>query len=122
MNSVNTLPGSLAKIQSTVQSPHNIEAEQQLLGAILLNNEVFDRVSSIINSDHFFEPVHKRIFETSASRIGKNLLVSPVTLKTYFEDDEGLQELGGPAYLVKLQGSSLQDQDLWLRLRQQWRR
>lgn len=107
MNSVNTLPGSLAKIQSTVQSPHNIEAEQQLLGAILLNNEVFDRVSSIINSDHFFEPVHKRIFETSASRIGKNLLVSPVTLKTYFEDDEGLQELGGPAYLVKLQGSSI---------------
>jgi replicative DNA helicase len=53
MNSVNTLPGSLAKIQSTVQSPHNIEAEQQLLGAILLNNEVFDRISSIINSDHF---------------------------------------------------------------------
>ena len=42
MNSVNTLPGSLAKIQSPVQSPHNIEAEQQLLGAILLNNEVFD--------------------------------------------------------------------------------
>ena len=99
MNSVNTLPGSLAKIQSTVQSPHNIEAEQQLLGAILLILSI-KAASSIINSDHFFEPVHKRIFETSASRIGKNLLVSPVTLKTYFEDDEGLQELGGPAYLA----------------------
>lgn len=87
--------------------PHNIEAEQQLLGAILTNNDVFDRVASVITAEHFFDPVHRRIYETAAARIHKNLLVSPVTLKPYFEEDEGLKELGGPAYLVRLQGASI---------------
>jgi replicative DNA helicase len=87
--------------------PHNIEAEQQLLGAILTNNDIFDKITSTVNSDHFFDPVHKRIFETCESRIQKNLLVSPVTLKPYFDEDEGLKELGGPAYLVRLQGASI---------------
>ena len=87
--------------------PHNIEAEQQLLGAILTNNDIFDRVSSLVKAEHFFDPVHQRIYEIAAARIHKNALASPVTLKGYFEDDPGLRELGGPAYLVRLAGAAI---------------
>ena len=82
--------------------PHNIEAEQALLGALLLNNEVHDRVSGIIGSHHFYEPVHGRIFEVAGKRIARGVHVSPVTLKAYLADDEGLAALGGPAYLARL--------------------
>ncbi len=87
--------------------PHNIEAEQQLLGAILTNNDVYDRIASKVKPEHFYDPVHRRIFEIAAARIQKNQLASPVTLKGYFEDDAGLQELGGPAYLVRLAGAAI---------------
>ncbi|MDX8348507.1 replicative DNA helicase [Cognatiyoonia sp. IB215446] len=87
--------------------PHSIEAEQQLLGAILTNNDVFDRVASIVGPQHFYDPVHARIFETAASRIAKNALASPVTLKTFLEDDAGLAELGGPPYLARLAGAAI---------------
>ncbi|WP_422074398.1 replicative DNA helicase [Tranquillimonas rosea] len=82
--------------------PHNIEAEQQLLGAILTNNDVYDRVASTISGAHFYEPVHGRIYEVAASRIAKNALASPVTLKAFLEDDPALADLGGPQYLVRL--------------------
>ena len=87
--------------------PHNIEAEQQLLGAILTNNDVYDRVASVISEAHFYDPVHARIYEVAASRIAKNALASPVTLKAFLEDDPGLKELGGPAYLVRLAGAAI---------------
>ena len=87
--------------------PHSIEAEQQLLGAILTNNDLYDRVSQILRAEHFYDPVHARIFETAAARIVKNNLASPVTLKAFLEDDEGLAELGGPAYLVRLAGAAI---------------
>ncbi len=87
--------------------PHNIEAEQQLLGAILTNNDVFDRISSLVKAEHFFDPVHQRVFEVAAARIQKNALASPVTLKAFLEDDQGLKELGGPAYLVRLAGAAI---------------
>ncbi|MFT4149552.1 MAG: replicative DNA helicase [Paracoccaceae bacterium] len=87
--------------------PHNIEAEQQLLGAILTNNDVYDRISSVVKADHFFDPVHRRIYEKAAARIQKNALASPVTLKPFFEEDEGLRELGGPSYLVRLAGAAI---------------
>jgi replicative DNA helicase len=87
--------------------PHNIEAEQQLLGAILTNNDVFDRISSLVKAEHFFDPVHQRIYEIASARIQKNALASPVTLKGYFEDDTGLKELGGPTYLVRLAGAAI---------------
>ncbi len=82
--------------------PNNVEAEQLLLGAILTNNDTYDRVSGIIQPEHFYEPVHARIFEVAAQRIELNSLASPVTLKAFLEDDEGLRELGGPVYLSKL--------------------
>lgn len=87
--------------------PHNIEAEQQLLGAILVNNDVYDRISSLVKPEHFFDPVHQRIFETASARIRKNALASPVTLKAFMEADEGLRELGGPAYLVRIAAAAI---------------
>ncbi|KPQ08411.1 MAG: replicative DNA helicase DnaB [Rhodobacteraceae bacterium HLUCCA12] len=87
--------------------PHNVEAEQQLLGAILTNNDIYDRVSSLVRAEHFFDPVHQRIFEIAAARIQKNALASPVTLKAFMEDDAGLKELGGPAYLARLAGAAI---------------
>lgn len=87
--------------------PHSLEAEQQLLGAILVNNDVFDRVDQILSPEHFYDPVHGRIYDVAATRIRRNQLSSPVTLKTFFADDAGLEELGGPAYLARLAGSSI---------------
>ncbi|HMO71557.1 MAG TPA: replicative DNA helicase [Paracoccaceae bacterium] len=87
--------------------PHSIEAEQQLLGAILTNNDVYDRIAALVRAEHFFEPTHRRIFEICAARIQKNALASPVTLKAFLEDDAGLKELGGPAYLARLAGAAI---------------
>ena len=102
--------GQTAEQSGHVQAdvmPHSIEAEQQLLGAILTNNDVYDRVASIIRGEHFYDPVHARIYDIAAARIAKNQLASPVTLKAFMEDDEGLKELGGPAYLARLAGAAI---------------
>ncbi len=87
--------------------PHNIEAEQQLLGVILTNNDVYDRIASLVRAEHFHDPVHARIFEIAAARIQKNALASPVTLKAFLEDDPGLRDLGGVAYLARLAGAAI---------------
>jgi replicative DNA helicase len=107
MNEVAAFNPTGAEVTSPDTVPHSIEAEQQLLGAILTNNDVYDRVAAIIGPAHFYDPVHARIFETAAARISKNNLASPVTLKAFFEDDEGLKELGGPAYLARLAGAAI---------------
>ncbi len=107
MNEIAAIRQDQQGSDETGELPHSIEAEQQLLGAILTNNDVFDRVASIIKPDHFFDPVHRRIYELAAGRIHKNALASPVTLKAFMEDDEGLKELGGPAYLVRLAGAAI---------------
>lgn len=101
------LPAVPAPADEIEALPHNIEAEQQLLGAILTNNDIYDRVSSLVKAEHFFDPVHQRIFEVAAARIQKNALASPVTLKAFFDEDQGLKELGGPAYLVRLAGAAI---------------
>ena len=67
--------------------PHNIEAEQALLGAILVNNEAFYRVSDFLEPKHFFEPIHQRIFELAGSLVRANKLATPVTLKTFLPAD-----------------------------------
>ena len=107
MNEVSSLQASEKGSEVSIGVPHSIEAEQQLLGAILTNNDLFDRVASIVRADHFYDPVHARIFETASARIAKNNLASPVTLKAFMEDDSGLAELGGPAYLVRLAGAAI---------------
>ena len=107
MNEISSLQASKKGSEVSIGVPHSIEAEQQLLGAILTNNDLFDRVASIVRADHFYDPVHARIFETASARIAKNNLASPVTLKAFMEDDSGLAELGGPAYLVRLAGAAI---------------
>jgi replicative DNA helicase len=87
-------------------APFNIEAEQQLLGAILNNNAFLDRVSDILKADHFFEPLHGRIYQIACDRIAKAHLVSPVVLKSLMEGDEGLQSVGGPSYLARMSGAA----------------
>ena len=87
-------------------APHNLEAEQALIGAILVNNEACDRVTGFLEPKHFYEGIHSRIFEAASTLIRAGKLVSPVTLKTYFETDETLNEIGGPAYLARLAASA----------------
>ncbi len=69
-------------------APHNIEAEQSLLGAILVNNEAYYRVSDFLDSNHFFEPIHQEIFQTIASLIRAGKVATPVTLKTFLPDTD----------------------------------
>ncbi len=94
-------------MQEATTLPNNVEAEQQLLGAILTNNDTYDRISAIVQPEHFYDPVHARIFQVAAERIKLNTLASPVTLKAFLEEDEGLKELGGPVYLARLAGAAI---------------
>src|SRR5271157_4917785 len=64
-------------------APHNIELEQALLGAILVNNEAFYRVSDFLEPRHFFEPAHQRVYEVAGSLIRAGKVATPVTLKTF---------------------------------------
>ena len=82
--------------------PCNIEAEQALIGSILVSNEIYDEITPIIDSKKFFDPIHSKIFETIEMLISKGLLANPITLKNHFENNEGLNELGGQEYLVKI--------------------
>ena len=99
--------GSSASLNKSLEYPSNIEAEQALLGTLLLNNDAFDKIRELINEDHFFDPVHSKIFELISSKIQKNSLASPVSLKPFFEHDKSLDDLGGPSYLVKLASSAI---------------
>ena len=89
------------------EMPHNIEAEQGLLGAILLNNEIFYEISDLINIDHFYEPVHRTIYEVINKLITKGQLATPITLKSYFEVEKNLEEIGGSIYLARLANSTV---------------
>ncbi len=107
------IPAQLRTVDSPVDAideartpPHNIEAEMALLGAILMNNESCDKVTSFLLPDHFFEPIHARIFDAAASLIRMGKLANPVTLKSFFENDSTLKEIGGPAYLARLAGNA----------------
>jgi replicative DNA helicase len=82
--------------------PHNIEAEQALLGAILINNEAYHRVSEFLRPEHFYEPVHGRIFEAMMRLIEQGRLADHLTLKVAFDEDEALRELDGAQYLARL--------------------
>ena len=82
--------------------PHNIEAEQALLGAILVNNEAFYRVSDFLEHRHFFEPIHQRIFELAGGLIRAGKLATPVTLKTFLPTDFDVAGLSLNQYLARL--------------------
>ena len=84
------------------KQPSNIEAEQALLGSILVNNDIIDEVSTIINPTSFYDPAHTKIYEVIETLNNKGMIANPITLKNYFEKDDMLNEVGGTEYLVKL--------------------
>ena len=92
---------------SSKELPHNIEAEQGILGAILLNNEIYYDISETINIDHFYEPVHRLVFEVIGKIISRGQIATPITLKSYFEVEKNLEEIGGSNYLVRLANSAV---------------
>src|ERR1700754_3245653 len=83
-------------------APHNIEAEQSLLGAILVNNDAFYRVSDFLEPKHFFEPLHQTIFETAGSLIRMGKVATPVTLKTFLPADTDIGGMTVAQYLARL--------------------
>ena len=82
------------------ESPNNIEAEQAVIGSILVSNDIFDEVNTIISSINFYDPMHQKIFDAIESLIYKGMLANPITLKNYFEDEK--DEINVPEYLVKV--------------------
>ena len=80
--------------------PNNIEAEQSVIGSILVTNEIFDEISTIISSINFHDPMHQKIYNAIESLIYKGMLANPITLKNYFEGEK--DDLDVPEYLVKI--------------------
>jgi replicative DNA helicase len=89
------------------EAPCNIEAEQALLGALLVNNEALQHIGDKLKALHFYEPLHQRIFEAIQKFHDKGLIANPVTLKHYFDQDSALADIGGGSYLAKLAGAAI---------------
>jgi replicative DNA helicase len=87
------------------QMPHNADAEQGLLGALLIDNRAYERVSDFLKPEHFYAPVHGRIYGVIAKLIERGQIATAVTLKALFQEDEDLSHLGGGAYLADLAAS-----------------
>jgi replicative DNA helicase len=87
--------------------PHNVEAEKALLGAIFANPRAYEAVSEFLKPEHFALGQNGRIFEACAKLIERGQIADPVTLKNFFEQDQSLADIGGPAYLAELAGSAV---------------
>ena len=95
------MENNLSVISNTFKElPNNIEAEQSVLGSILLSNEIFDDVNTIVSSSNFYDPMHQKIFAAIEKLIFKGMLANPITLKNYFENEK--DEINVPDYLVKV--------------------
>ena len=95
-------PNELQPMRERAAPPHNLEAEQFLLGAIFMENELIERVTSFLKAEHFYHPAHRVIYEVCQRRIEAGFLADPVVLKGHFEKEELLQDLGGESYLQLL--------------------
>ncbi|WP_274629434.1 replicative DNA helicase [Arvimicrobium flavum] len=93
---------SVAEAPLHREAPNNIEAEQALLGAILVNNDAFYRVSDFLKPAHFYEPLHRKIFEVAAQLIRMGKIATPITLKTFLPADEKVGDITVAHYLVRL--------------------
>lgn len=91
---------------ATPALPSNEEAEQALLGAVLVNNEVMDMITGIVVPEDFIVPVHGRIFEAIERCMDHNRVANPVSLKVFFEKDKALEDVGGAGYLARLAGAA----------------
>ena len=91
-------------VQNNIQNkqPSNLEAEQALIGSVLVNNDIIDEVSTFIKPTIFYDPAHVKIYEVIENLNNKGMIANPITLKNYFEKDNMLNEVGGTEYLVKL--------------------
>ena len=98
---MNTIDSPLLGLSQRLP-PANLQAEQALLGALLANNRAYERVSEFLAPDHFADPLHGRIYQAICQRIEAGQIADAVTLKTQFEQDEALAEVGGAAYLAQL--------------------
>src|SRR4028119_1378158 len=85
--------------------PQNVEAEAALLGALMIDNRLAEDIQLKLRPDHFFEPLHGRVYEAILKLVDRNMVANPVTLRPMFEADEEMKELGGPSYLAQLTGS-----------------
>ena len=85
---------------TSAELPNNIEAEQSVIGSILLSNEIFDEINMIINSKNFYDPMHQKIFSAIEKLIFSGMLANPITLKNHFENEK--DEINIPEYLVKI--------------------
>ena len=94
----------IKSIQNNIDNKHpsNLEAEQALLGSILVNNDIIDEVSNIIKSNIFYDPAHIKIYEVIEGLNNRGMIANPITLKNFFEKDNMLNDVGGTEYLVKL--------------------
>ena len=80
--------------------PNNIEAEQAIIGSLLVSNEIYDEISPYIKSNNFFDPLHQKIFIAIEKLIFSGMLANPITLKNYFENEK--DDLSIPDYLIKI--------------------
>jgi len=95
------MENNLSVVKETYKElPNNIEAEQAVIGSILVTNEIFDEVNTIISNINFYDPMHQKIFDAIENMIYKGMLANPITLKNYFENEK--DELNVPEYLVKI--------------------
>src|SRR4051794_8032231 len=104
-SNVTRLPG--AEDVRLREPPHNFEAEQGLLGAILVNNAAYHRVSELLRPEHFADPLHGKLYDALSRLIERGQVVSPVSLKAYVEGDADFKGVGGMAYLIGLASASV---------------
>ncbi len=95
---------NLENLSSSLEKvlPSNIDAKQALIGSILVNNDIIDEVSNIISNKDFYDPLHSKIYGLIENLHNKGMIANPITLKSALEKDNGLAEVGGTEYLVKL--------------------
>ena len=102
MASVPTLSIIESGPDGTQRLPFNIEAEKALLGALLVENRLLEEITLQLRDEHFYEPLHGRIFAQIRRLADLNMVANPITLRPLFETDPALAELGGAAYLLRL--------------------
>src|SRR5690242_15363171 len=84
----------------TPELPRNVEAEAALLGALMIDNRIAEDVQLKLKAEHFFEPLHGRIYEAVMKLVERDMVANPVTLKPLLDQDPALKELGGAGYLA----------------------
>ena len=89
------------------EAPNNVEAEQALLGALLVNNDAFYRVSDFLKPSHFHEPIHRKIYEVAGELVRMGKVANPVTLKTFLPAEEKIGDMTVSQYLARLAANAV---------------